>query len=166
MTNDDVLFLAENLPDVDVPDMDGDFNYAVSYNMREAERIAVSIRKVIASKEGMKEYLKGVQALREEYADKDPTGKPITTERPVKGGVQTLYAIPGLQNPNSPFNKAVEELKEKHKKDFEEEEKQMEFLQKENKQFKPLTVTRRQVPKGLSRRAMDAVFLFVEKPKK
>jgi len=166
MTNDDVIFLSEVLPLVNVPDMEPDFNYAVSFNLREAEKIAVDINKAIEPKPGMEAYDKSAQELREEYAEKDPDGNAAFTAEATEHGPIRHYKIPGLEVSSSLFNMAVAKLKKKHEKDFKEREVQLEFLKKENKQIKLLEISKSDIPKGLSRRAMDAVFLFTKKPKK
>ena len=166
MTNEEILFLVENLPQVDAPNMEQDFNYAVSFNLYEAEKIKKSIDKSLELKPGLKAFNGAMDDLRKKHADQDEEGEPVSIFIAGPLGPQKQYQIPGIDNPSSPFQKAVEQLKIKHKKDFDDREKQLEFLSKPNKQFKPIMVSHKDVPKGLSRIAMDAVFLFVIKLKK
>jgi len=60
----------------------------------------------------------------------------------------------------------VAKLKEEYKKDTDKHEKKMEFLEEENKDFKPEWIDLADVPTGLPRRAMDALFFVIKKPEK
>jgi len=163
MTNDDVLFLSQTLPLVDAPDMDPDFNYLVSAAMRSAEGIAKDIEKALTPKKGFQDYLDAMEELRKTYARKDKDGDPIKVVEAGEMGPQKKYDIPDVNNLNSPFQKAVEKLNSDSKVALDERKKQLLFLDKENKNYNPDFISRDLHPKGLSRRAMDAIFLITKK---
>jgi len=167
MTNEEVLFVANNLTAVDAPDMEPEFNYAVSGNLTEAERIAKKIRDALKPSDEVKAFEKKMQALREKHALKDEKGDSKFTMIPTPSGQPTKqYTIPGSESDTSPFSKAVAKLKEEYKKDTDKHEKKMEFLEEENKDFKPEWIDLADVPTGLPRRAMDALFFVIKKPEK
>lgn len=163
MTNEQVLALAEGLPLVDVPDMTGAFNYAVSVNLLEAQRIAPSIQKGIEPDEKMAEYDEKSKKLLTEHANKDEKGKAITQEFIVGNRKMIQYDIPGLGDPESEYSKAVEKLKEEYKEVIKAHNKKLEFLDKENKEFKPILILVSEIPKGLSREASNTIVPLVEK---
>ena len=165
MTNDDVLFLAQALGAVDAPEMEPDFNYAVSHNLRQAETVAETIRDAVKPGEKFDEYKKEMQNLRLEFTRKDDDDNPITfKDENIRG--QVTYDIPGLSNPGSPFNLAVEECKEKFKAEIKEQEKRLEFLKSKNTKVDIMMIDVDDIPKGLSRVAMDGVFLMTNPPVK
>jgi len=163
MTNDDVLFLAQTLPLVDAPDMDPDFNYLVSAAMRLAEGVEKDIKKALEPKKVFQDYLDAMEELRKTHAKKDKEGKPIQKIEAGPNGPVKQYDIPDVNNLSSPFQKAVEKLNEDSKVALDARKKQLEFLDKENKNYNPDFISRDLHPKGLSRRAMDAIFLITKK---
>lgn len=167
MTNEEILFMANNLTAVDAPEMDAEFNYYVSANLNEAERVAKNIREAIKPGEKLEEYDKEVQALREKYATKDEKGNPnVQIIKLPNGQQQRQYDIPGGESKTSEFGKALEKLRTKYKKDLDDQKEKMKFLEKENKEFKPVMIDLDDVPKGLNRQAMDALFYVIKKPEK
>lgn len=163
MKNHEILTLAEVLPLVDAPNMDGDFNYAISDNLLNAKHYAISINKAIEASEKVKEYEEKLKELQMEYAEKDDDGVVISQTFEVGGRQLIQYKIPGVGIPESEFTKAVEKLNATYKKDLDAHEKKKEYLQKENKQFKPLMINRKLIPNSLPRHVMDVVYLLVEK---
>lgn len=163
MTNKQVLALAEGLPFVDVPDMTGAFNYAVSANLLEAQRISKSINDGIKPDAKMEEYDEKSKKLLEDHSNKDKDGKVISTEHQIGNKVMIHYDIPGIGDPESKYSKAFEKLKEEYKEVIKAHEKKLEFLDVKNNEFKPLMITLDEIPKGLSRLASDAIFPLVKK---
>jgi len=166
MTNDDVLFLAQTLGQVNVPNMEPEFNYAVASNLREAEKVAKIIQDAIKPGEDFKNFEKGMQKLREKHARKDDKGKPISTKYEVAGLPKVTYDIPNINDPNGAFNKAVTKIRDEFKETIENQEGRLSFLEKENEEIKLIMVDVSDIPKGLSRRAMDGVYLMTNKPEK
>lgn len=167
MTNEEVLFVANNLTAVDAPDMEPGFNYSVSGNLTEAERVAKKIRDAIKPSDEMKEYEKKMQELREKHSDKDEKGNPKFTIIILPNGQSSKqYTIPAAESPNSPFGKDIKKLKDEYQKHIDKYEKNSEFLQEENKDFKPEWIELEDVPKGLPRAAMDALYYVIKKPTK
>ena len=167
MTNEEVLFVANNLTAVNAPDMEPDFNYKVSANLSEAEKVAKNIREAVKPGEKLEEYEKEIQALREKYAMKDDKGNPNVRTITLPGGqVRKEYDIPGGDSKTSEFGKALDKLKKKYQEDLDKQEEKMKFLEKENKEFKPTLIDLEDVPKGLTRQAMDALFYVIKKPEK
>ena len=167
MTNNDVLFLAQVLGEVDAPDMEPDFNYAVSHNIREAEKVSEIIRDAVKPGEEFKEFEKEMQDLRLKYTNKDPEGNPIIIKREANGRVTSTYDIPGLNHTQSPFNLEVEKCKERFKAVIDKQEKKLEFLKEKNTKADIIMVDKSDWPKsGLSRIAADAVFLMTNPPSK
>lgn len=158
MKNQDVLYLAMALKDVDAPEMEPGFNYAISATLADANKVAETIKKALAPTEEYSKYEEELQALREKFAEKDENGDPKFFSN---NGVKQ-YVIKDIGKPGNPFSKAVEKLQEKNKEVIDKREKQLEFIFEENKDFKPHTVSVAQIPKGLSRASMDAVYLIVE----
>lgn len=163
MTNKQVLALAEGLPFVDVPDMTGAFNYAVSANLLEAQRISKSINDGIKPDEAMKEYDKKSKKLLEDHSNKDKDGKPISTDHRIGNKLMTHYDIPGIGDTKSKYSKAFEKLKEEYKDVIKTHEKKLEFLDVKNNEFKPVMIHIDEIPKGLSREASDTILPLVKK---
>ena len=163
MKNKDILLLTDVLPLVDVPDMDGDFNYAISANLTDAQLVAISIQKAIEPSQGVRNYEKGIKDLREEHAEKKEDGSIDVEETVVGNQILSKYNILGLKDPDSPYNCAAKELKELHKEDLEARQRQLEFLDKENEDFSPHMIPKKLLPPGLARYMMDAIFLLIEK---
>lgn len=164
MKNNDILFLAQSLPLVDAEMMDADFNYAISYNIREAQKIADNIHKALEPSTEFKEYESKMQELREKYARKDENNEPIASKMTTASGqILKTYDIPGIDDPKSKFSVSRDALKEQYKEVLLKREKQFEFLKQENKEANFIMIEKKLVPKGLSRAAMDAVFLLIEK---
>lgn len=162
MTNDDVIFLAESLPFVDAKEMDPDFNYAVSHNLRLCENVAKDIQKAISPTDDFKKFEEDMNKLREKYANKDEHGKLIKQTQQTSNGMMVFYDIPDMSNPKSKFNVGSDKLKKEFQKTIDKREEQMEFLKKENAQVKLMMVDKDLLPKGLTRRAMDAVFFMIK----
>ena len=166
MTNKQILELAEGLPFVDVPDMTGAFNYAVDANLIEAQRVAPSIEKAIKPDEAMEEYDKKSKKLLEDHSNKDAEGKAISTEHRIGNRLMLQYDIPGIGDPESKYTKAHEKLKEEHKAVIKAHDKKLEFLDKENKEFKPIMIHVSEIPKGLNREQSKTIFVLLDKKKK
>lgn len=167
MTNDDVLFLAQALGAVDAPDMEPDFNYAVAHNLREAEKISETIRDAVKPGDDFKKFEDEMQELRLKYTRNDSEGNPIMNERDAGGGRTTsTYDIPGLNNPNSPFNLAVKKCKEEFKTEIDKQEKKLEFLKNNNTKADIMMIDKEDWPTGLSRVAADGIFLMTNPPAK
>lgn len=163
MTNRQVLAFANGLQGVDAPDMEGDFNYAISANKAEAKRIAVSINAAIKPNEAMEKYEQERRDLIIKHCDKDERGEPIS--RVVTAGDQTFikYNVPDIDDPKSDYNRELGVIKENYKGDIEAHEKKLKFLDKDNSEFKPIMIPRKDIPKGLSREAMDLILPLVKK---
>ena len=164
MKNKDILLLNQALPQLSPPEMDRWFNYAVQETIQRASAKAISIREVIAPKDGMKEYQKALKELQEEHAKKDEYNQPIREIKPIGNGKQMeRYEIPELNNPNGKFNLAAKELDLKYDKAINEYNECLKFLDEENTDFEPYWVKVDQIPNGLTRNEMAAVFLMINK---
>lgn len=163
MKNEDILLLDQALPTIDVPEMDGWFNYAVEENIQRASSKAKSIMEVIKPKGKMAEYQEKVKELQITHAEKDEYDNPQKITRELGDGrVMERYVIADIENPKHEFNIAIEKLEEEYKKAIEAHEKKLKFLEEENSDFEPFFVTISQIPKGLSRRQMKAVRLMTD----
>jgi hypothetical protein len=163
MKNSEILTLARGLPLVNVPDMDGDFNYAISDNLLRARMVAISIKKATEATDAVKNYEKELSDLQKEHAEKDPLGEIIYETFTIGDQTMTKFNIVDFAIPNSPFNKAAAKLKRHYQKELDAHTKKMEFLNKENKEFKPLMISKKLIPKGLPRDVMNIVYLLIEK---
>lgn len=164
MKNGEILLLVHELPTVSPPNMEGWFNYAIEETLQRAEQKAKSIRKVIEPKEKMAEYQDLLKKIQERFCNKDEYGKPIKKITKLSGGkVFEQYEIPESEDPKSLFSVAVKDLSDEYKKDIEEYEKGLDFLDEENNDFEPFWITAKQIPDGLSRNQMKAVFLMIKK---
>lgn len=160
MTNQEVVYLANVLKEVDAPEMEPSFNYAISATLSDAIKISEDIKKALVPTEEFSQLEKDLQGLREKHAEKDEEGKPKTVT--FEGGMKQ-YVIVDAEKPTSPFGKAVAKLQEKYKEAIKKRDEQLDFITKENEDFEPHKITVDQIPKGLSRAAMDAVFMITEK---
>ena len=164
MKNKDILFLESELPKISPPDMDRWFNYAVQETIQRAQAKAISIKDVVKAKGEMKKYEEALKELQIKHAKKDEFGEPIKEVMPIGGGQQfERYDIEDIKNPNGAFNVAVDKLSEKYKEAIENHLEGMKFLDEENTDFEPYWVTIDQIPNGLTRVEMSAVFLMVKK---
>ena len=166
MTNNEILILAVGLRDINPPNMNGDFNYAISTNRQEAERIAVNIREAIKESEEFAKFKKELQGLQEEYAEKDDEGKVISENIPLPNGTSIIqYSIPAARDPESDFNKKLGELDEKYKEAIDEQNNRLKFLDQENEEFAIFQIEKKDIPVGLEREQMDLILPLIKKAK-
>lgn len=167
MKNEDILLLNQELPTIDVPDMDGWFNYAIEETIQRASAKSKIIREVVKPKDGMVEYQDKLKELQQKHAEKDEYDEPLKDITPLGGGRQLeKYVIPDIDNPKGKFNLAAVALDKKYKEDIDKYDKKLEFLEEENSDFEPYFITVDQIPNGLSRRQMRALRLMVKEKKK
>lgn len=160
MKNYEIVYLANALKKVDAPVMGGWFNYAVSDATKKAEDIAENIMAAIVPDEEYSKYEERMNLLREEHSEKDENGNSIFTQ--LDNGLRQ-YSIPVANDPESDFMKSFHKLKEVYKEAIAQREKQLEFLEEENKDFEPLEITYKDLPDGLSRQDMNAVYMIMKK---
>ncbi len=164
MTNKKILLLAQELPTISPPNMDGWFNYAIQETIQRVESKAASIRKVIAPKEGMVKYKEALKELQIKYANKDEYGEPIINVTELGGGRRLeQYDIHDIKNPRGEFNLSLKKLEGEYKEAIDEYNTGLEFLDEENPDFEPFWVDAKKIPDGLSRSQMTAVILMVKK---
>lgn len=160
MTNQKILDLIPGLRAVDAPGMDPDFNYNVSETLAAAVDLSTHIIKAIEPTTKMEEYNDKANTLRVEYAAKDKEGNPIHSMRP--GGIKD-YIIPGSELPTCEFRVKLKALEDEYAKEIEAHKEKLKYLEQENKKFKPSWIKKSTIPEGLSRRAMNAVFMISKK---
>lgn len=167
MKNDDILLLNQVLPTIDVPEMDGWFNYAVEETIQRAAGKAKSIREVIKPKGKMVEYQDKIKELQILHAEKDEYDEPQKIKTDLGDGrIMEKYVIADIDNPKHEFNIAIKALEVEYKKTIDAYDKKLEFLDEKNEDFEPFWITPEQIPTGLSRRQMKAVKLMVKIEKK
>jgi len=165
MKNNEILILEQELPKLDVANMNRYFNYAVQETIERATAKAATIRKVIAPKPDFEEYQSELSKLQVKYSDKDSNGDPITVITQEGDRKMERYSIPDIENPKGKFNVAVEKLIEKHKPAIDAYNEGLQFLGEENEDFEPMRVSVENIPDGLSRKEMSIVFLIAKKEK-
>ena len=111
----------------------------------------------------MEEYEKKNKDLLTEHANKDGEGKAISEEFRVGNRKMIQYDIPDLGDPDGKYSKAVEKLKEEYKDTIKAHERKLEFLDKDNEEFKPVMIHVSEIPKGLNREASNTIFPLVDK---
>jgi hypothetical protein len=164
MTNNQILMLEQELPNVNVPDMDRWFNYAVQETIQRATEKAKVIREVIKPKEGMEKYQGELKKLQIKYSNKDENGEPVMLITDLGDGKKLeRYDIPDINKPNGKFNEAINRLQKKYQADIDKYNEGLKFLEEENKDFEPFWVTVDQIPNGLMRDQMAVVFLMIKK---
>jgi len=166
MKNVDILLLANTLPSISPPDMDRWFNYAVQETINRATSTAKIINEVIKPKEKMIEYNKKLKELQLKHTHRDEFGDPVKHTNVINGREFEVFDISEINNPKGAFNVATNKLNEEYKEAIKEYNDGLTFLEEENEDFEPYWVTIDQIPNGLTRNEMKAVFLMVEKPKK
>lgn len=163
MKNKDILLLSQALPHISPPEMDRWFNYAVQETIQRAESKAVSIKSIIKPKEKMAEYQEKLKKLQEEYSNKDEYGQPIKQIDIIGGMQRELYDIPDMKNPKGDFNVAIDELESEYDASIKEYKEGLKFLDEDNPDFEPYWITVDQIPNGLTRAEMSAIFLMIKK---
>lgn len=164
MKNRDILLLDQELPNLSLPDMDRWFNYAVQETIERAATKAKSIRKVIEPKPRMVEHNDKLKELQKKHANKNEFDEPILKVTDLGNGRRLeVFDIPEVNNPKSEFNLAVESLKDEYADAIEEYKDGLKFLDEDNFDFEPHWVTIDQIPNGMSRTQMSAVFLMIKK---
>jgi len=164
MTNDQVLSLAIGLRSLSPPNMNGWFNYAMSANLEAAAAESKHIREAIKDSKEMTEYKEQLKALQEGHSIKDKDGKPTYDVINLPNGSQLVkYDIPSAKDPDSEFSTKLKELNEKYDKDIKKQDKRMKFLNEENKMFKPVFITPKDIPDGLTREEMNLILPLVKR---
>ena len=144
------------------------FTYAVKKNK---DRIASEI-KAMEKEPGaeFKKYQEELDVLYKEYAEKDAMGKPKTEAfmlTPTQKGRR--YILPGKDDPESKYTKALVKLQKKHKAAIEAQEKKEEEYQeflKENTEWKPFMIDLDIVPEDIHQLIMDKIIWMIKDVKK
>lgn len=165
MKNGQILLLDQELPNINPPNMNGWFNYAVQETIQMAASKAISIRDVISVKGDMLKYQDELNELQEKYAVRDEYDKPIKHITPIGSGRQyEVFEIKEIDNPEGEFNVALAKLDEKYKEAIEDYKNKLKFLDEENPNFEPLWIEPKMIPDGLTRNQMKAIILMIKKP--
>lgn len=141
------------------------FTYAVTMNK---EAIAAQVKAIRAALEPTKEhkkYLDELEELNVKMCKKDEDDKPIKI--PI-GGNQVMYDIPGYENPDSAYEKAVKKLQVKHKKaidDTEAKRKENDKFVEEKVSVDLVMVQLDNVPDDVPQGVMDGIVHMIKKPK-
>jgi hypothetical protein len=164
----DCLRLFEGLGEVNASNMSAKFNYAISKNRNMLEGIIKDLNKTIEETDDFKKYREAKNKILEKYARKDSEGNPIMVNQDAGGGrTIRVYDVPErfLTDPGTSCGIELQSLRKKHKKVIDEREKQIDSyneLLEDISEFVPFLIDLKEVPSGLSRRAMDAVFLIIK----
>jgi hypothetical protein len=164
MTNNQILMLEQELQNLNPPDMDRWFNYAVQETIQRATEKAKVIREVIKPKDKMVEYQDELKKLQIKHANKDENGDPVVSVMELGNGQRAeRFEIPDIGDPKGKFNVAVDKLMKKYKEAIDEYNEGLKFLDEENEDFEPHWVSVEQIPDGLSRSEMSLVYLMIKK---
>jgi hypothetical protein len=164
MTNNQVLIFAVGLKSISPPEMNGDFNYAISSTLESAVAQAKHIREATKDSKEMEEYRGKLEELQKKHAKKDREGEPICKVIDLPNGSQLIqYNIPDALDPESEFNTKLKELNEEYDEDIKKQEERMKFLDEENNRFDPVFIERKDIPKGLSREEMNLILPLVKR---
>jgi hypothetical protein len=161
LTKNDAVELLYGLMEVDAPHMGGHFNYKVSKNIELLKRVEKNLDKEKYPSDAFIKASQERRALNEKYAEKDENGEPkkYVHKRPDNTGVEK-YVIPGIDDPNSEYNKEMSAFNEKNKEVFEQREAQVEKFNKslDDEIEVDLQILKVEpIPNGLSRNAMNAL---------
>jgi hypothetical protein len=152
------LEILKGLQSVDAPEMDPEFNYAVSKNIHILEEIKQCLEDAAADPKGYDLYLKALEEINKLHSKKDK-GEPILI--PLPGG-RAKYDI--IESDD--YNLEIKNLNEKHYKVIEAKKRNIQkyndMLNKECSELKFFEVDRKHIPKGLTRTAMNAVFYIIK----
>ncbi|MCK4816320.1 hypothetical protein KA005_11175 [bacterium] len=146
------------------------FTYAVTKNKRRLESEIKIMEKAKEPDKSFKEFEKEIDALYKEYADKDVMGKPKMKKIMVSATKSSWqYIIPGLNDPESKYGKAVAVLRKKHKEALEAQEKKEEEYQeflKEESEWKPFMIDLAIVPDDIHQTIMDRIIWMIKDTEK
>lgn len=169
MTNSECVFMFNGLQEVNAPNMEVKFNYAIAKNLRKLEARIKLYEKASELREEYKKFLEEKEDANKKFADKDENGDPkkkVINQEGMRG--QMAYVIPGDGDPKSEYTKAIEKIVAKHKPAIDARSKQVkeynEFMQDEAEDVNLHMVDLDLVPAGLSRKAMDAVYFMIKEP--
>ena len=100
----------------------------------------------ISPSDEYKEYLKDQEALNIEHTPKDEKGEPqIITKKDQFGKIESRYAVDGLNDPKSTYEKSMAKLKKKYEEDIAKHAEKVKvynekFLLEESEDFEPFTI--------------------------
>ena len=117
-----------------------------------------------------KKYQEELDVLYKEYAEKDALGKP-KTEAFMMNAVRKgrRYVLPGKDDSESKYTKALVKLQKKHKAAIEAQDKQEEEYQeflKEDTEWKPFMIDLDIVPDDIHQLIMDKIIWMIKDVKK
>ena len=142
------------------------FTYAVKKNK---DRLVSEIRAMEKAKEpaeDFKVYQKELDELYKEHAEKDALGNPKTEAFMLtitKKGRK--YILPGKDDSESDYTKALIKLQKKHKEAIETQEKREEEYQeflKEETEWEPFMIDLETVPEDIHQSIMDRIIFMIK----
>ena len=146
------------------------FTYAITKNKRRIESEIKIMEKAKEPMEEFKAYQKELEKLYIKHADKDANGKPKSKPIMVSATRSSRqYIIPGLDDPDSIFGKALAKLRNTHKASIEAQEKReeefAEFLDEES-EWEPFMIDLDIVPDDIHQGIMDRIIWMIKDTEK
>ena len=146
------------------------FTYAVKKNKDMLEIEIKAIEEPKKPAENFKAYLKELDKLEREHAEKDLMGKPMRKKIMVTITRSSLqYIIPGRNDPKSKYGEDVAKLNNKHRASIEAQEKKeakfVAFLSEES-EWKPFMIDLNIVPNDIHQGIMDRIIWMINDVKK
>ena len=172
MTYGELLEKRRKLDSVNfIPDANNKFVYAVARNKDKMDSIKKSLEKMIKPDDAYVKYQEELDVINRKYAIKDPDGTISFVTIQTKQGVQRGYKkLVGEGNPESDFEKDIKKLKEKYKKEIEEQEAKEKIYDKRLEEeipeddYRIFFIDADIIPDGLHPVGMEGCLHFTREP--
>jgi hypothetical protein len=143
--------------------------FVIADNKKRVSDIIVEMEKQKEPSKEFKDYVDEVEKLKRKFSEKDHIGRPITRNGNYPNGTPgRFYAIPGSEDPESEYRKALKVIEIKNKKIILDQEKREQdywdvYLEQELEKTLDLRKIKYvEVPKEINQDQMDALLFIIE----